>query len=182
VLRLLLITLIALFPWQAGAQVYKHIDEKGNITFSDQAAPGATPVEINTPNTSRPPSTTAFPTSATTAESDDEAAANNIDYKVSITNPADETIIPRGPGNFSLSASVSPSLKSGHTVQLLMDGAPRQEPQTQGNWALTNVFRGEHKLAVAVIDKSGKTLATSEAVTVYVFRPSSNNRSRKTPR
>ncbi len=167
-----LITLIALLPWQAGAQVYKHVDEKGNITFTDQPSPNATPVEISTPNTYRPPSTTAYPKS--TATTDDQATANKVDYSVSITSPSDETIIPRGPGNFSLSARVSPSLKSGHTLQLLMDGAPRKAPQSHGGWSLTNVFRGEHKLEVAVIDKSGKTLATSDPVTVYVFRPSSN--------
>ncbi len=177
-LRLFLIAVIALLPWQAGAQVYKHVDAKGSITFTDQPLPNATPVEINTPNTSKPPSATAYPKPATTAATAEQATAGNISYRVSITNPSNETIIPRGPGNFSLSASVSPSLQSGHTLQLMMDGAARQAPQTQGNWALTNVFRGEHKLEVTVIDKTGATLAKSDPVTVFVFRPSSNNRSR----
>ena len=55
-----------------------------------------------------------------------------------------------------------------------MDGSPREEPQTGTSWALTNVFRGSHTIEVAVVDEKGKQLAVSEAITVFVFRPSSN--------
>ena len=88
--------------------------------------------------------------------------------------PDDETIIPRGPGNFSVSANISPSLQGKEKLQLLMDGEPRGEPQRGSAWPLTNVFRGTHVLEVTVIDPKGKELAKSEPVTVFVFRPSKN--------
>ena len=83
-----------------------------------------------------------------------------------------------GPGNFSVSASISPALQQGAQLQLMMDGAPQGEPQAQAGWDLTNVFRGAHDLTVNVIDAQGKTLATSEPVRVYVLRPSVNNKNR----
>jgi len=164
----------------AAAQVYREVDEEGNVTFTDRPQGESEAVEIGPTNTAPPPPANVFPDAP-----EEPANAAGGSYEVAITNPAHETIIPRGPGNFSVSASVSPGLQTGHKLQLLMDGSPRQEPQTGSTWNLTNVFRGEHNLTVAVIDSKGKQLSESEAVTVFVFRPSTNDRSRRprpTPR
>ncbi|MEP5763916.1 MAG: DUF4124 domain-containing protein [Halieaceae bacterium] len=172
-IRILLILLFTL-SLAAQAQVFKQVDEEGNVTFTDQPAPDSTEVEINTTNTAPPPPVNAFPVPPKPQQSD----ADDGGYQLKITAPADQTIIPNGPGNFSVSASVSPSLQAGHKLQLLMDGQPREEPQSGSSWALTNVFRGEHSIAVSVIDAEGEQQATSAPITVYVFRPSSNNKNR----
>ncbi len=178
--HLLILLLCTLLGMTASAQVYRVVDEHGNVTFTDKPPADAEPVDIRQPNTSTPPNASAFPERPSKAADDADASSA---YRVSITAPANETIIPRGPGNFSVSASVSPALGSSDKLQLLLDGQPRQEPQTATTWALTNVFRGEHRLTVAVISKDGKQLATSEPVTVFVFRPSSNfNNNRPAPR
>jgi hypothetical protein len=164
----------------ANAQIYKHVDEDGKVTFTDQRPPNAIPVEINPTNTTPPPSPSAYP--ETTPETSDDTATGAY-YTVTISSPADETIIPRGPGNFSVSANVTPGLYTVHTLQLLIDGSPHGEAQRGTSWALTNIFRGEHKLEVAVMDGNGEQVAISASVTVFVFRPSSNFRSnRPTPR
>lgn len=173
--HLLILLFCALLGTSAAAQIYRVVDENGNVTFTDQPPAGeenAEKIEIQTTNTSPPPATNLYQPSKD--KSEDEEDEQSGGYQVAITAPANETIIPRGPGNFSVSASVSPSLGSGHMLQLLMDGAPREEPQTGTSWALTNVFRGEHNISVAVVDKDGKQLATSDSITVFVFRPSSN--------
>ncbi len=180
--HLLILLLCTLLAMTASAQVYRVVDEHGNVTFTDKPPADAEPVDIRQPNTSAPPNAAAFPAPPPKPLDDQDAGGG---YQVAITSPANETIIPRGPGNFSVSASVSPALGGGHMLQLLLDGQPRQEPQGSTSWALTNVFRGEHTLTVAVVDKDGKQLATSGPVTVFVFRPSSNfnnNRPRPTPR
>jgi hypothetical protein len=184
VLRLLFIVLLGTLCWQASAQVYKHVDEDGNITFSDQKHPDATEVEFDTLNTLAPPSASAYPQSGNETDEED---ADTPQYEVNITTPTNEATIPRGPGNFTVVASVSPPLRGGHLLQLVMDGAPREEAKSYGTWPLTNVFRGEHKLEVSVISKTGNTISTSAAITVFVFRPSSNftnknTRPRPTPR
>ena len=177
--QVLALICLLLLTTAAGAQVYRHVDENGNVTFSDRPQePGDEELTVQQPNTSTPPPSNAYPKPPPKSKKEKETAS----YTVSITSPENETIIPRGPGNFSVSASVEPSLKSGHKLQLLMDGAPRQEPQAGTSWALTNVFRGEHSISVAVVDGEGKTLASSESIKVYVFRPSTNDANRGPPK
>lgn len=177
--RLLVLIACLALGAAATAQVYRVVDEDGRVTYTDRPpTEGAEPVEVRVPNTSPPPPSGVFP-----EPRQEPASEPEVSYLVSVTSPPDETIIPRGPGNFSVSASVSPRLQQGHQLQLLLDGEPRQEPKTSGLWDLTNVFRGEHQLTVAVVNKDGKQLGISEPVTVYVFRPSSNfNRPRPTPK
>lgn len=166
--RLLLLALL-LLPLAGAAQIYKTTDEQGNVSYSDMPPDGSTAetVELQQLNTTPPPPEMPKP-------APEPPAAETVEYAVAIVAPAPETTIPRGPGNFSVSASLSPPLEAGARLQLLLDGEPRGEPQTGNSWALTNVFRGAHDLTVAVIDESGKQLAVSEPVRVYVHRPSVN--------
>lgn len=164
----------------ASAQIYRHVDENGNVTFSDRPpadAQNAERVEIQTPNTAPPPTSNAYPAPVPTPEEEAAAAGN---YTLAITSPENETIIPRGPGNVSVSASVSPPLSGNHKLQLLLNGTPREEPQTATTWALTNVFRGEQNISVAVVDENGNRISESSSVKIFVFRPSTNDRNRNT--
>jgi hypothetical protein len=77
-----------------------------------------------------------------------------------------------GPGNFAVTAMLSPPLNSDERAVLLLDGSPVGEPQRSSSWQLQNVFRGEHQLVVERRDNEGKARDTSLPVTVYVLRPS----------
>lgn len=162
------LALVAL-PALAQSSIYRTVDENGNVVFTD--APPADSkrsierIENPQVNSMPPPATIEIPEEPA---SEEEASA---DIEVRITAPANETTIPNGPGNFSVSANVSPALESGHSLQLFMDGAPWGDPQRSARWSLTNVFRGQHDLTVGVVDDSGATLAVSDPVRVYVFRP-----------
>lgn len=174
--RLPLYTLL-LVSLAANAQIYKTVDEQGNVTFSDMPTDrGASErVEVQQTNTTPPPPM-AVPRDQPQSEEEEPEA---VTYQPTITSPANETTIPMGPGNFSVSAQVEPPLESGAALQLFMDGNPQGVPQESANWSLTNVFRGAHDLEVAVVDMDGNELARSPAVRVYVLRPSVNNRNRR---
>lgn len=149
------------------AQIYKSTDEQGNVVFSDAPAGAASErVELPRLNTTPPPP------SIVPLERSDAAAPEPEEVQVTITSPANETTIPMGGGNFSVSASISPEQSKGQLLQLLMDGTPQGEPQPSGTWALQNVMRGQHDLVVEARDASGKVLARSDPVRVYVLRPS----------
>ena len=98
---------------------------------------------------------------------------------MAFTVPPNETKIPMGPGNFSVTVDVEPALGQGVSLQLYMDGIPWGDPQRNNSWALTNVFRGGHDITVAVVDEEGQHLASSEPVRVYVMRPSINSPARR---
>lgn len=172
--RLLILALL-LLPVAGGAQIYKTTDDQGNVSYSDTPPAGAPSERVDLPpvNTAPPPPDLPQPPPEPAPE---EPAVP--DYDLTITSPANETTIPMGPGNFSVSASVRPALAQDRLLQLYVDGKPWGDPQPGNNWALANVFRGAHDLTVAVVDSEGEQLASSEPVRVYVLRPSVNFKNR----
>jgi hypothetical protein len=178
--RLLLLALLLLPLGGVAQAVYRTTDAQGNVVFTDSPPANATPadrVEIRPTNTVQPPQIPPRPVSENTPNAEAEVAA----YTLTITEPANETTIPMGPGNFSVSVNVSPALRGAENLLLFVNGAPQGEPQRASTWSLTNVYRGQHDLTVGVIDDSGKTLAISPPVRVFVQRPSINSPSRSTP-
>lgn len=173
--RALFVLLLAI-PLATTAQIYKTTDENGNVVFTDQPPAGDNSgkrIELNPTNTAAPP-----PVITRSSVEEEPNLPDPVSYDIDITSPANETTIPMGPGNFSVTASINPAPGEGETLQLLVDGAPRGEPQPSSSWALTNVFRGAHDLTVSLLDAKGATLATSSPLRVYVMRPSINNRNR----
>ena len=149
--------------------IYKVTDADGTITFTDTPPlSGDSTVEeqsVQAPNSAKPTQTTPAPSAPAGTE---EPAR----YNTRIVAPADNTTIPMGPGNFAVQAAWNPSLASGETLQLFLDGEPVGAPQQTASWQLTNVYRGEHRLQVVRLDESGAQLDASTASTVYVLRPS----------
>lgn len=178
--KLLLFVLLVL-PLAALAQtVYRTTDAQGNVIFTDKPAPNATeadPIDIPPTNTANPPEVLVPPVPVEAPDA--EAAVES--YSVAITEPANDTSFPMGPGNFSVSVNVSPALHDGDSLQLFVDGTPQGEPQQDLTWNLTNVFRGRHELTVGIIDRTGETITLSEPVTVFVHRPSTNFKNRQPP-
>jgi hypothetical protein len=178
--KLLLIALL-LFPLVCFAQaIYRTTDAQGNVVFTDTPPANATQadrIEIRPINTVHPPDVPASRMLAKLPEVD----ASGESYSVAITDPANETSFPMGPGNFSVRATVTPALHDGDSVQLFIDGTSQGAPQLDGTWDLTNVFRGRHDLTVAVIDGSGEKILLSDPVTVFVHRPSTNFKNRRPP-
>ncbi|MCX2979828.1 DUF4124 domain-containing protein [Halieaceae bacterium IMCC14734] len=162
----LLLLLLLLSPLLATAQVYKHVDQDGNVTFSDIPAPGSEKIDVPVSNTVAAPPVVSRP--------QEEPADALVSYQVAISSPEPEAVIPRGPGNFSVTVTVSPAPDTSMQLQLFMDGDAYGAPQSQLQWNLTNVPRGTHQVQVAIVDSEGETLAQSDPITVYVRRPSKN--------
>ena len=167
--------ILLLFPLAGGAEstIYRTTDEQGNVIFTDAPPADGHPgerVDVPPVNTTPAPQVRESPTEESSAPSTEEEA--QAPPQVAITYPPNETTIPQGPGNFSVTADVTRPLQSSERLQLQLDGEPRGEPQRQGTWNLTNVLRGAHDLTVSVLGEEGEPLATSEPVRVYVLRPS----------
>ncbi len=171
----LLATILLLLPlFASGQNIYRTTDENGNVVFTDRPADGSTTTEqVEIRQTNITPATP-----IETREEPQAAEPEEEDYSVNILSPDNETSFPMGPGNFSVSAEVSPGLRGGHALQLYVGGAPWGAPQSSTGWDLTNVFRGAHDLTVAVVDSDGEQLAVSPPVRVFVHRPSVNFRNR----
>jgi hypothetical protein len=173
---LLLAMLMASFN-SAADSIYRTTDAEGNVVFTDAPDANSRPaekIEIQRTNTAEPPQITPLPDTNTSSNEQDAPPP----YTVAITTPADETSFPMGPGNFSVSVRVSPTLNKYEGLQLFVDGEAWGTPQRDTLWDLINVFRGQHDLTVAVVNKAGETQAMSAPVRVYVHRPSTNFKNR----
>lgn len=149
-------------PLASLAQVYKSVDKDGNVIFSDQASPGSESVDV--------PSTNTLPSVTPTKPKRKKATAGAVYDYVGITSPAnDEAVVAPG-GNFSVSVVTEPGLRSGHTVILLLDGAPTSVGGS-GSFNLETVPRGTHTLEARVQDAQCDFVASSGTSTVHVVWP-----------
>lgn len=171
-MRLILALLILALPLALGAQVYEIRDESGKVIgYSDKPPAGdsgAQPIEVSKPNTAAPPPDIPRPPPPPAKE---EKHA----YKVNITNPATETVIPQGPGNFTVDVRVTPALHENDRLQLFVDGVAWGEPQRAPHFALVNVYRGAHDIMIRAVNADGDNLGESDSIKVYVRRPMIRN-------
>jgi len=172
--RYLALLLLLIAPVLSADSIYRTTDKDGNVVYTD-APPAdsgtAERVGLQRTNTAQPPpEIPEYKQEDTSAEVKEEEEG----YTVTITDPANETSIPMGPGNFSVQVRIEPALAKYESLQLFIDGEPRGDPQASVFWDLTNVFRGAHDITVGVLSREGETLAMSEPVRVYVHRPSVN--------
>ena len=173
-LRIIAFTLLLLTPLAAAQSIYRTTDEAGNVVFTDAPSAdsrAAEPVGLQPTNTTPPPR--AIPALKSPANAPE---LTRTSYAIAITSPANETSIPRGPGNFTVTVAIQPALRRYESLQLFLDNVPSGSSQASMIWDLTNVFRGAHDITVGAIDRSGNTIAMSDPVRVYVHRPSINFR------
>jgi hypothetical protein len=163
------IVALLLLPGLALAQpIYRSIDARGNPVFSDQPPMDGSGerIDVSPINRIEAPTTTG-PTLPVMLEQEPA-----VSYRLRISSPADDTTIPMGPGSFTVSAQVEPRLAEGHTLQLIINADLQLAPQRETTWQLEGVPRGEHDIAVVVLDKGGSAIAKSPTVRVNVLRPS----------
>lgn len=167
--------LLAAASMAMATEIYKRTDAQGNVTFSDQPpAPGETaekvPLrELNTTPAVQPSAVPSASTSRNEAEPPDQQS-----FSISIASPANETTIPMGPGDVTVTAQATPPLGSLELLQLFLDGEAHGEPQHSTTWSLEGLLRGPHDLVVERLDRRGNRLDRSDSVRVYVLRPSVN--------
>ena len=148
----------------AYAQLYKSIDENGNVVYSDvPPSDGAEPVEL-------PPINVIEGIKVPPPANEQAGEQLPLTYSIRITQPQNEQTF-QNTREFPVTVNVEPPLQSGHQVAISLDG----EVRVRGNELsaiVTDVDRGEHRITAAVVDASGKPIITSPAVVVFVHRRS----------
>ncbi len=166
-MRILLLTLIFLFSSSAVAEVYRSVDEDGNVTYSDKPSPGAEKIRSDKVQTVDKPDLPNF----RYTPPPDQVSDKPVYEKISITYPENDTSISQNDGNFSVNVSLQPGLKSSHKLALSMDGEEIASGQSS-SFALSNVDRGTHTLVATVKGSGGQVIIQSEPVTFTLHRHS----------
>lgn len=150
------------------AQIYKYIDAAGNTAYSNQPPDGvkAQPVELPPLNSvvRQPPGEPVAPAQSNSREQPGSA------YQVlELTGLPTEEALRANNGTFTVSVLIQPRLQGAHRLRLLLDDQPYGQPSNVPILQLVNIDRGEHRLAVQVIDGQN-VVQQSPTVTFTVQR------------
>lgn len=181
---LALLAAIALFALPAHSEVYTWTDAEGNRHYSDQqpADGQGKAVEIPKVNTIEPPPPK-LPNLQGASEREDQrgssAPAAATYRRLAITEPGANTPVRANDGSVTVTIETDPPLSSNHLLQLEMDGETTDAStpgigQSVYQLTLTNVDRGSHAIAAAVINARGEVLQRSQPVVLHVQRTSLN--------
>ncbi|WP_447754289.1 DUF4124 domain-containing protein [Pseudomonas nicosulfuronedens] len=150
-MRLILTALLLAAALPASAQIYKYTDADGKTVFTNQPPTNvdAKPVELPPTNTVGPQAPVAAP-----ADSGSENQATRAYAILALSNLPDDEALRENNGTFNVNVVVQPALAPEHQLQLVLDGQPYGAPTSSTSIGLQNIDRGDHTLAVQVLQGS----------------------------
>jgi len=185
-MRILILILLAAYSVViTAAEVYRWVDEKGEVHFSDLPHEGAEAVTLPEAQTFSAP---APQQRRRNSDAQDAGEEDAVYSSVSIVNPTPGEVLWSTGGLVSVSVSTQPKLRRGHILTVYLDG--QQVASLTGNsrqTELTDVYRGEHTLRADVRDAGGRVVAKGNSVAFTVKQtstqnPNNPNIARPTPR
>ena len=152
-------------PSLFAGEVYRVVDEDGQVTFTDSPAVNTQAEAINLPAIN-----IAIAPPVRTNEGDDEAPYTSA----RITQPLNNATIPPGQTTLAVELALEPTLQKGHLVQLYVDGRPQGAASTSTTFSVSNLNRGAHNVHIEVLSADKKRHTKTERVTFHVKRHSAN--------
>ncbi len=156
--------------------IYKHIDEDGNVTYGEIPANGATKVELSKTNlidnstlTGETGSQRQIPERYTEASQVDSAV---VIYKsLKVASPENDQITDGLSGAVTVSFQPEPGLGPNDQLVITVNGEDVSEGSNTSH-ALQQLPRGAYNVSGRILDSNGRVKIRSEAVTFHVRRPS----------
>jgi hypothetical protein len=160
--------LLILLSASVHADVYKSVDENGEVVFSDQPTPNAQRMKLPELPTYKPLPVPGFSSSPETAP-----VASPYD-SMKIVEPENDATIRDNQGVVRVGVVLDPPLmiKQGHKIQFYLNGEPHGIPVGTTSISFSNLDRGSYTLTTSVVDASGAVLMTSAPVTFHLHRES----------
>lgn len=163
------------------ADVYKVVDEDGNVTYTDKPPPdGSKPIKL------APISVVEAPTYEQPEKADaegEESKEMTLPYlrkqysDFAIVSPQQEESVWHPEAAMPVAWSTRYQLQEGMQVTVYVDG--KQIAKTSDQIIpVPNIERGEHKVEAQLTDSKNRRVATAEPVTFFVRRPGLYNRAR----
>lgn len=175
-MRVLTLISLLLLSLLAQATVYKWVDKDGKVHYSDEPHPNAEVVELKEKTLNQitlPP---------VKNDANDSQVIQQIQYQVVITSPMEEETVRDNNGDFQVTATVTPEIKSQYLMALKLDGQMVGQPQVGGIFQLTNIDRGEHTIVVDAMTQNGKVFASSSPRKIFLHQAAMNPVPKKQPK
>jgi hypothetical protein len=162
------ILLVLLAAAGVQAEVYKSINSRGEVIYSDVPSQGAERLRMPELPTYTPAPLPVAPAAPASA-----VAANVGNYATfTVIKPHEDEAIRSNAGILNVSLALEPELQidAGHLVRFFLDGKPLGEPVARLSASFNNIDRGTHTISAEIIDESGNTLVTAAPVTFHLLR------------
>lgn len=173
----LALLLAGVAPAQA-ADIYKTVDENGNVVYTDRPPePGAEPLTLRELSVVETPSYPSRKAAAGDSEGPEELTVNQLrqryrDFR--LVSPEPESNL-WGTGNSAtLSWSTGEPLVNGMAVVYYLDGVAVMGPTQAPSFTSGQLDRGEHQASAQLLDINGNVVARTEPVTFYIMQNSRN--------
>lgn len=173
---LVLMLILPLVPAMAD-EIYRHVDENGNVTFSDEPMnDDSKTMELESlPEVSLPDPAEGERRSTRDDRNGTGAKEQQGGYQtIKITSPEHDSAFWRGDGLVIVRFQSQPSLRSGHRYALALDGERVQQGRST-SFTLENMNRGTHEIVVHAINAEGETVSSSDVTRFTLHRPSQLN-------
>ena len=165
-MKLLIFLVFWILSISAQAEIYKTVDESGNIIYTDMK-----PRDVESEKVKLKPITPIekpyFQNPAPPPNTSNESVESEYYSDFKIIDPFDQATV-RNKQSFSVQVSIQPKLRAGHKIRLLLDGEV-VETKRGTLFSLEDVERGAHTITVELLDARGKVIKSSSN-TVYVHR------------
>ena len=154
------------------AEVYKVVDQDGNIIYTDR--PGA---DLDSASIEKLPPLNKMPAlmppdadKRLNALPEEQLDAFPGYGRGIILSPENDSIVPHNQTSILIQIGLNPQLNPGHVVQFLVDGVPQGSAVAAIAHRINNVERGTRSLSARVFDANGQLLITTPPVKVHVKR------------
>lgn len=176
--RACLLALVLVPALAAATTVYRWVDSKGVVHYSDQPHKGAKKVE--TGNLTILDFKTPAPVSGAQAATAGKPGHAGPSYKVKILAPSPGTTL--WPVNYKVSVHVrvAPPLQGASLLRYQYDGKDVGKPTASTSLELHKVYRGTHTLTVTVVGPKGQSQGQASS-TFYVHQHSILHPGRRPP-
>jgi hypothetical protein len=163
------VLLLGLAVAAGAAEVWRWKDADGVVHYSDQPRPGAERVIIG--EAPKPSGTGPPPPPPAVARREPRPAPFSYARCEVVSPAADETL--HGVQQVTVTLAVEPALRTGHRVEVLMNGAaiPGWPPELT-RYTIPEVFRGSHTLQVRIYDENGVEVCSGPSLTFHLRQTS----------
>ncbi|WP_263261691.1 DUF4124 domain-containing protein [Pseudomonas sp. RIT-PI-S] len=171
-MRRAIVLLLPLFCAPAWGEIYKYTDANGNTVYSEHAPAGQPSQTVKLPplnSVEMPKGKAPEPTPQPAPQPPPTAVTAYA--ALGLTGIPPDGAIRANNGTFDVGVNIQPRLVEGQLLQLLLDGVAYGTPGNVPRLQLVNVDRGQHSLAVQVLD-GPRVVQASPPVTIYVMRVS----------
>jgi len=165
--------ILCLFPLLCSAAVYRWVDNKGSVHYSDKPRKGAKKTFI--------PEVQTYEAQQLRSPSPRVTKDSRLSYsQLVITQPQPETTFRNTTGAVDVQFTLKPELQANDKVQFLLNGKVVASSGSTAGFSFTGINRGTHQIALQVVDGDGKVLIKSRAITIYMHQPRTNMRTQPT--